>query len=143
MTHEDMIREGLRLLAKAAYDNSVAHGFHEDRVQDKLELLMGSAPSVVEALEENDGRMFMVRLMLVVTELAEAAEAYRDHGLDPDKLFYLDEKGKPEGIAAELADVVIRVGDLCGSLGIDLGKAVELKMAYNKTRPPMHGGKKL
>lgn len=142
MTHEDMIREGLRLMTNAAYDNSVAHGFHEDRVKDAL--IDGGRDSVIG---ENDGRMFMVRLMLIVTELAEAAEAYRDDGLDmeikdKDGLRWNGE-GKPEGIAIELADAVIRIGDLCGSLGIDLGHAVEVKMAYNKTRPPMHGGKKL
>lgn len=46
---------------------------------------------------------------------------------------------KPEGVAVELADAVIRIADLCGHLGIDLEAAIDLKMAYNETRPFKHG----
>lgn len=46
---------------------------------------------------------------------------------------------KPEGVAVELADAVIRIADLCGHLGIDLESAIDLKMAYNETRPFKHG----
>lgn len=46
---------------------------------------------------------------------------------------------KPEGVAVELADAVIRIADLCGYLGIDLEKAIVEKMAYNETRPYKHG----
>ena len=76
------------------------------------------------------------KLMLIACEVAEVMEEYRK----PDRQnWYRNEAGKPEGIAAELADIVIRVGDLAGILGIDLDKAVEYKMAYNKTREFMHG----
>lgn len=46
---------------------------------------------------------------------------------------------KPEGVAVELADAVIRIADLCGHLGIDLEAAIALKMDYNETRPFKHG----
>ncbi len=42
-------------------------------------------------------------------------------------------------MAVELADAVIRIADLCGHLGIDLEAAIDLKMAYNETRPFKHG----
>lgn len=48
---------------------------------------------------------------------------------------------KPEGVAVELADAVIRIADLCGHMGIDLEAAIDLKMAYNETRPFKHGKK--
>lgn len=48
---------------------------------------------------------------------------------------------KPEGVPTELADVVIRVFDLAGWLGIDLASAIREKMRFNKTRPYRHGGK--
>lgn len=51
--------------------------------------------------------------------------------------------GKPEGVAAELADIVIRVFDLAAWLGIDIGEVIRLKMKYNHSRPHLHGGKKL
>lgn len=49
--------------------------------------------------------------------------------------------GKPEGLVVELADAVIRIADLCGAFGLDLAAAIEIKHAYNETRPHRHGGK--
>lgn len=48
---------------------------------------------------------------------------------------------KPEGVAVELADAVIRIADLCGHLGIDLEEVIEIKMAYNEGHPYKHGKK--
>jgi NTP pyrophosphatase (non-canonical NTP hydrolase) len=76
------------------------------------------------------------KLALVHSEVSEAVEAWRDCRV---KLNLVN--GKPEGVVVELADVVIRIGDLCGALGLDLNEAVTVKMAYNKTRPHRHGGK--
>jgi len=55
-----------------------------------------------------------------------------------------NEKGepKPVGIAAELADVVIRVLDSCEGFEIPLVDAMLAKMEYNQWRPKRHGGKK-
>lgn len=50
---------------------------------------------------------------------------------------------KPIGVWSELADIVIRVADLCGLYGIDLEEALQKKMAYNRTRSYRHGGKHL
>lgn len=48
---------------------------------------------------------------------------------------------KPIGIPSELADIIIRVGDIAGYYGIDLEAAVVEKMTYNETRGYRHGGK--
>jgi NTP pyrophosphatase (non-canonical NTP hydrolase) len=37
-------------------------------------------------------------------------------------------------IEVELADAVIRIADLCGSMGLDLGGAITEKMEYNAKR---------
>ena len=50
---------------------------------------------------------------------------------------------KPEGIAVELADCIIRILDYCGKEGIDIEAILKLKHEYNKTRPYKHGGKKI
>jgi NTP pyrophosphatase (non-canonical NTP hydrolase) len=64
--------------------------------------------------------------MLVVTELAEAAEAVR-HG---------DEANFKE----EMADAYIRMLDMTGTfVGFDLEQEIENKMAVNEGRPPLHG----
>jgi len=67
------------------------------------------------------------RLMLVVTECAEAAEDYRNKRM--------------EHFPEELADICIRTFELARSLGIDLEGAIEQKHAKNKLRPYRHGGK--
>jgi hypothetical protein len=61
------------------------------------------------------------------------------------KPFVADDRtiDKPEGIPSELADIVIRVMDICGYYGIDLEAAITEKMEYNRNRPIRHGGKKL
>ncbi len=67
------------------------------------------------------------QLALIHSEVSEALEA--------------DRKGDSENFVEELADVCIRVFDLCGSKGIDLEKAILDKMERNKSRSYKHGGK--
>lgn len=74
-------------------------------------------------------------------EVSEAWEAYRDPSIPEDQPIIII-RGKPEGVAVELADAVIRIADMCGQLGYDLQRAIKIKMAYNKTRPYRHGGKR-
>lgn len=82
-------------------------------------------------------------IALMHSELSEALEEYRA-GRKPDETYFNPDKpAKPEGMPAELADVVIRVMHFCGKHGINLGKAVLEKMAYNESRPYKHGGKVL
>lgn len=109
----------IREMQEQSYATSHAHGFHS--TSDDL-----NVPS---------------KLMLIVSELSEALEEYRKNSGVPS--YYSGDNGKPEGIGAELADVVIRVGDLAGILNFDLEENVRLKMAYNITRPFRHGGKKI
>jgi len=78
------------------------------------------------------------KLCLIHSEVSEALEAYRRGEED----FWFNDD-KPEGILSELADVLIRVGDMCGFYGWDLQDAVKEKMAYNKTRSHRHGGKRV
>lgn len=90
---------------------------------------------------EDRERNFGEQLMLMVTELAEVMEEYRRNGLTTNlDMLYLED-GKPEGIAAEFADVLIRIADTCGRYDIPLEEALNLKLKYNKTRPYRHGGK--
>ena len=67
------------------------------------------------------------KLMLIVSEVAEAMEGHRK-GLVDDKLPH-----RPM-MEVELADALIRIGDLAGAMGFDLGGAVAEKMAFNATR---------
>ena len=79
------------------------------------------------------------KIALIHSELSEALECIRN-GYNPNFVYYTN-KGKPEGFSLEMADTIIRILDLCRSVGIDIDKAVEIKMDYNETRPPKHGKK--
>jgi len=106
-------------------------------------------------------------LMLCVSELSEALEQYRDAmpsiyyscgegepriPCSPkdgyDCVNYADtadcpyQQKKPEGVAVELADCIIRILDYCGYAGIDIESVIRAKHEYNKARPYRHGGKK-
>lgn len=50
-------------------------------------------------------------------------------------------EAKPVGVPSELADIIIRTLDTAAAWGIDIDAAVQTKMAYNRTRPHMHGRK--
>lgn len=67
------------------------------------------------------------KLMLIVSEVAEAMEGHRKN-LNDDKLPHR------KMVEVELADVIIRTFDLAGALNLDLGGAIAEKMAYNSTR---------
>lgn len=74
-----------------------------------------------------DPHIVPTKLMLTVSELAEAMEGDRK-GLMDD---HLPQRTMME---VELADAVIRICDLAGWLGYDLGGALVEKLAYNKQR---------
>jgi len=64
-------------------------------------------------------------LMLIVSECAEALEALRE--------------GDYDGFETEMADIFIRLMDMCGGLGVDLDAAVEKKAKINEAREYKHG----
>lgn len=99
------------------YQTAVDHGWWED-----------PTPNIPE------------KLMLIVSEVAEALEDYRA-GLAVDEVG-IEDSGKPVGFPVELADAVIRIMDLSEHLGINLDAVIRLKAAYNNTREYRHGGKR-
>ena len=78
-------------------------------------------------------------LCLIHSEVSEALEEYRD-GHEIDEIRIVD--GKPEGFPVEIADVFIRLFDMCGHIGINIEDAIRMKIEYNKGRSHRHGGKK-
>lgn len=98
-------------LMRLAHANARAKGFHE------------YAPSFGKP--GRDVRHILSWLMLIVTELAEAAEAARI--------------GDASNFGEECADIIIRLADMCAAMGIDLEAETIKKMSRNAERPPMHG----
>lgn len=67
------------------------------------------------------------KLLLIHSEVSEACEGHRKNKMD-------DHLPKRKAIEVELADALIRIYDLGGALGLDLGAAMAEKMAYNAQR---------
>lgn len=94
-------------------------------------------------------------LMLIVSELSEALEEARKGDPMPGRISCMHYYGgngvactvqserhpKPEGIAVEVIDALIRILDWCGKEGLDVEALVTEKHKYNKTRPYKHGKK--
>ena len=129
--------ETFRAMTELCGSASASKGWHEGRPTD---------PAMLGHWQGN-------KLMLMVSELVEAHDELRNghaanetyYPTKPDgdtittqeaKLF------KPEGVPSELADTVIRIFDFCYTEKIDLGGIIAEKLAYNRTREQMHGGKK-
>jgi NTP pyrophosphatase (non-canonical NTP hydrolase) len=93
--------------------------------------------------EELEDRNIGELLALIHSEVSEALEEWRLHRYDQSMLTGHAESSeipnKPIGFTSEIADILIRVLDMCGYMGIDVAKAVQSKMEYNKTRQYRHG----
>jgi hypothetical protein len=135
------------ILCKASFKNSDAHGWYDE----------------LKTAYEEDGftryhlgeRNFGEVTALIHSEVSEALESYRDHqpplwyshkAPEADQMSFklMDGSiGKAEGLVAEFADVLIRIGDYCGAYKFSelLGEALVNKHAYNVSRPYKHGGK--
>lgn len=72
----------------------------------------------------------LIRLALVHTEVSEAAQEAKRHGITATSRVRIGE---------ELADTLIRVVDLAACLEIDLDAAVQTILARNTQRPMFYG----
>ncbi len=110
-SHRELMEDGgeipMNELCELCHDYAWSQGFWRELDQRK--------PEVINS-----------KLMLIVTEIAEACEAERHQD--------------PENFREEIADSLIRIFDLCGAVGIkDIYGEIAKKMAKNWQREPMHG----
>lgn len=154
--------KGGRLNTLRALQADIGQANAEKGFREEGDWIRGLAGSYEpdEALLRN---YYTARLALITTEVAEAIEELRN-GRAVDETWYANpplsaekirsvaddlragratppKPLKPEGVPSELADVVIRSFDFAHEAGFDLAQIIEEKLAYNATRPAMHGRK--
>ena len=132
----------LNELAQQIHDTAASHGFWEaDRNFGEMIALAHSELS--EALEEHRGgqpaEYFQINGVRVypVRDGSGADWTSNPHGIT--EASWTGIRAKPEGVAVELADCVIRCLDTLHSLGVDIDAVVARKMSYNASRPHKHG----
>lgn len=142
------MKKTLNQLRDEIHANAVKHGFYE---------FENSVPNGA-LVDEVEHAFFAQKIALIHSELSEALEADRANSRARIKAYKeaLAENHRKYGedcigndmcsfsalvkntVEDELADVIIRVLDLCGHLKIDIEKHVELKMRYNELRKYKH-----
>ena len=129
----------LNNLIKEAYEIAKEKGWHDKPVSfpDYIANIHAELSEAWEEWRNNRG----LNGVYYTCESDCECESYRPYGINQECMGC--PKHKPCGIPFELADVVIRICDMCGDLEIDLEQAIELKMAYNRTRPYRHNGKRV
>lgn len=109
--------------------NLMVDDIHTDNVRAGwwTNLRTGADMRHTTASPDDEKRNVPEMIALIHSELSEALEGYRKNLMD-DKLPHR------KMIEVEMADAVIRIADLCGGLGLDLGGAIAEKRAFNATR---------
>lgn len=113
--------EGLREIARACFENSRDHGWHEEtefgrtlrEVSDFMEreqLGTSRMRSVLQRYAAQHARdrdvPIMTKLALIAAEVGEAIEAYRDPNMDPTKSYYvLKDEDSPDTFLCEMPPV--------------------------------------
>lgn len=111
-SHQTQTEDGVTALVKMSHTRSFDKGWWHDKDGKDL---------------RGDIHVIGTKFMLIVSEISEAMEGFRKDAMD-DKLPHR------RMVEVELADAMIRIGDLAGCLGLDLGGAILEKMEYNAVR---------
>lgn len=134
----------LTALAKEIHRNAVDHGWWDDeRTFGDIIALCHSELS--EALEEYRAKRPFLWFACKEGEPSQPCDP-----ADETDCFQFGHEAecqyrdkKPEGIAVEMIDCIIRILDWCGRHDIDVDTILAMKHEYNKSRPYRHGGKQL
>ena len=123
---------------KECYQIAADHGWWDTaddcNVPTKLALVHSEVSEALECFRKGDAEMELYFQ-------SRDPETKKLRRMTPSEAVETPGEHKPMGFGTELADVIIRCFDLAEWLQIDLDHIIRVKMNYNMTRPPRHGGK--
>lgn len=108
---------------RKAHEIAVNHGFYEDYENLDDYLSVNDQPVLAEIAYRN---FVLAQLSKIGSEVGECVSA-------------VQKQKNYDDLPEELADIVIRVMDLAGFMGIGLGTQIAMKSAKNEARPYRHG----
>lgn len=136
---------GLNAYKRHVHKTAVEHGWWENGDRNMGEVIALMHSELSEALEAwRDGNEPMLHYTLTADEAKPLGMVGPQNWEGPPSLNADDGSkvlGKPEGLASEFADTIIRILDVCERNHIPITRALVDKAAYNETRPYRHGGK--
>lgn len=124
ITHKEMNKEKNNSTMKETFRNRLTQKVIQNNINEVAELCHRLA---VDAGWHDTPREVGTMLALIHSEISEAMEGFRKD-LNDD---HLPHRKMAE---VELADAVIRIFDLAGREGFNIGAAIAEKLAYNATR---------
>lgn len=135
----DEVYEAFDVLQQFAADQAAESGW-DDLPKLSLALINERIrfdnPKVADYLE---ACMDSQDMQLIGDEVTEGHEERRSgHAMDHQ---YINEKGKPEGVPSEMADVIIRVMHVMARKNVKLGSVIKNKLDNNAKRGYKHGGR--
>ena len=144
-------------LVKKSYETSEEKGFwkHYDSVLNKISKGNNFSEEEIDSVKN---AFINQKMMLIVSEISEMMESLRKSKrceCDDDLLNEIEQQFEEQPdlfhmrfihhvkdtFEDELADVMIRLGDLTGKMDIDIEKYISLKQKFNSKREKMHGKK--
>lgn len=142
------VMDRLRDFQQIVFAGNDANGFHDEFNEIQAGIDTKGWPDFILR------NYHIVKAALISGEANEAIEEFRHNRSVNEGYFSDNGEGyfsdfvrsdgslrKPEGVPAEIADVVIRCFDYAEEGGFDLAEWIEMKLAYNATRGHKHGGK--
>lgn len=120
--------------AREVHENAVAHGWWEGGERSFPEIAALIHSEVSEALEEYRNGTPVIYGCCGFPGAVCEFEGTCDKGEKAGTC-------KPEGLAVELCDAVIRIFDYLAYMGVDIEAVLVAKHEYNKGREYRHGGK--
>lgn len=132
----------IKQLIKKSHDMAREKGFWEDPNRNVSEMLMLIVSELAEAQEALRKERYAVETTAIDLHKDLEVKLYdEEFDYNPQQWKETFESTIKNSFEDELADVAIRLFDLCGGLNIDLFRHIELKMHYNSTRGHKHGKK--